>query len=162
VIGIGYGEVGLSFQQAFVDTPKFLSVQIAVRDATRDLINADPRQVLDSLGERAIAEQAGIQVRACLGLEQTAAEAWYPQGGVLAGDKSEGEPERAPEIIMTIVGNVAARYVTQATGGVQVAVQLFDASVGAWLEDKVAFFGGKQENQPVHEAEELAVVIAGV
>jgi hypothetical protein len=63
--------------------------------------------------------------------------------------------------VLVLVGTTANRQVAQARKAVTLAVHLLDLEGHPWREQEIAVFRGAQEQQPVHQAQQLPEEVHG-
>ena len=173
------GELGDQFEETFVDAAEFLGAHIAPVDPGKGAVVAEPGELEKGKEQGAILELGGVEIRALMGSKETG-EGGQAEAGFALGEAAQDDLERLPEIREAIVGAALQGTLAEAAEGVAIGVESERrmANGERWVirpgspfairgslfafpgMQQTALLNREQEDQPIHEPEELGEIVA--
>ena len=147
-------------QQTFIDGAELLHVEVGVVDPAGHIAITEGGQVAQGVEECLVGAESSFQVLAGGLLEELAVhrEKVHGIGGHWITEQAEGLSQALPKVAMGVTGKPVFGPLSQTGDTVIALVDVVEPGVVAVVEEYLPFLSYHQEQQAIHEAEQLAVV----
>jgi hypothetical protein len=154
--------VGLKLHQPLVDAAQLVGPDGRPVHGHAPLALVHRAQRVERGQQVLVANLAGVEVREGLGPPEEAVERGEREAGVAVLQRSHHEPDVRPAVGVGAAPAALLGEAAEARGAVPVFVEIAGRLGGLRVEEEAAVFGDKEEDQAVHEPEQLAVVALAV
>ena len=152
---------GAQLEQAFVNRAEFFGIHVAVVDAGQGLAGLEEGEFAHGFEQARVGQGRAVEPGALVGAEK-AAEGGQAEGGRAAAfEGAEDDAQALPEVGVAVVMPPAQDASAQAREGVALRIDGARGCAGAGRVQQAAVFGGEQEEQAVHQPQELLEIALG-
>ena len=149
---------GVELEEALVDGSQFFGVHVPIVDAGESVAGLEEGEVADRFQEMEVVDGGVVDVWAMIGVEETA-ECGNSQRRRSFVQGLEGDLESFPEVVLVVVVPTPQGSFANSGQRVSLGVDLFLGVGGLGIVEEIAILYGKQEDQPIDEAQQLIVQI---